>query len=199
MSLSAAITRTYGTQGIPVWLAPELLNILPGGFLLTNPLLPADTVIPAGQPVVYDEAARTAAIMGTAVAYASATNVAVTYQVKKGHTVKIGDYLATGAEGAKAYAITAIDTTTSTLYDILTVGTTLGVVVNAGDLFWISTATGAAASVMPLINGLLYDDTISGVQVGVSVVVAGTAYARRMAYNATIATKLPRIIYSQSK
>lgn len=198
MSLSATIERTVGTQGIPVWINNELLNILPGGFLLTNPSLPTGTVIPAGQPMVYDESARTAGIMATGVAYASATNVATTYQLKKGHLFKVGDYLATGAEGNKAYAITAIDTSNAA-YDTLTVGTTLGVVVSAGDLFWASTATGASASAMPAINGLLYDDVISGAQVGVTVVVAGTVYARRVAYNSTIASKLSRFIYSQSK
>ncbi|MBA4852072.1 hypothetical protein [Emticicia sp. BO119] len=61
----------------------------------------------------------------------AAGNTDTTYQVAKEHGFKVGDFIA-ALTGAKSYAITAIDTTNAD-YDILTVGTTLGVVINQYD------------------------------------------------------------------
>jgi len=193
------MTRTVGASSIPVWQGLDKdIQLAQGGFLLTDPGLPADTVIPAGTPMVFNESTRVASIMASGVAQADAASNATTYPVLKGHTFKVGDYLATGAAGGKAYAITAIDRTSSTVYDTFTVGTTIGAV-TAGDLLYASTATGATASAYPVINGLLYADTVSGTGTDVSVVIRGTVYARRVPYNATIAAALTKIIYSQSK
>lgn len=197
--MGMGITRTVGTNSIPVWQGIDKdIQLAQGGFLLTDPGLPTDTVIPAGTPVVYNETTRVAGILGTAVLYETAGGSATDYKLTKGHTLKVGDYLATGAAGGKAYAITAIDRTSSSLYDTATVGTTIGAA-TAGDLMYASTATGATASAYPVINGLLYADTITGTGQDVSVVIRGTAYARRVPYNATIAAALTKIIYSQSK
>lgn len=199
--MGLGLTRDTGANSIPVWQGiGKDIQLLQGGVLLATTGIAANTVIPAGTPVVYDEAARTATFTGTGVMYASAGGSATTYQVKKGHTLKVGDYFASGAAGGKAYAITAIDTTNA-LYDTITVGTTIGAT-TAGDLVYASTATGATASAYAVINGLLYADTIVGVSGAgeeISVVIRGTVYARRVPYNTSIAALLDDIIYSQSK
>lgn len=197
--MAVGFTRTVGSNSIPVWQGiGKDIQLAQGGFSLVVTGLLAGVNLPAGTPMTYDEAARTATIMATGVMYATAGGSATSYQILKGSPLKVGDYLATGAAGGKAYAITAIDTTTSTLYDALTVGTSIGAA-TAGDLVYASTATGATASAYPTMKGLLYDDTIIGTGESVSIVIRGTVYARRVPYNATIEAALPKIIYSQSK
>lgn len=196
--MAMQVTRTTGTNSIPVFQGTDKdIQLAQGGFLLTDPVLTAGTVIPAGQPVVFSETARTASVFRTGVLYEDAASNATAYKLKKGHLLKVGDYLATGAAGGKAYAITAIDTSNDS-YDSATVGTTIGAA-TAGDLMYNSTATGATASAYPSINGLLYSEVVTGAGNSISVVIAGTVYARRVAYNSVIAAALTRIIYSQSK
>jgi len=60
----------------------------------------------------------------------AATATAVTYNVEKGSHFKVGEFVM-NAEGAKAYAITAIDKTNASK-DTITVATTLGVAIPAG-------------------------------------------------------------------
>jgi hypothetical protein len=197
--MAMGMTRVTGTSAIPVWQGlGKDITLAQGGFVLATTGLAADYVIPAGTPVVFNEATRSVAIVGTGVAQANAGSSATDYLLLKGHTFKVGDYLATGVAGGKAYAITAINTTGSTVYDTVTVGTTIGAV-TAGDLLYASSATGATASAYPAINGLLYDDTLGNAGESVSVVIRGVVYARRIPYNATIAAALPRITFSQSK
>lgn len=196
--MSMGYTRETGASGIPVWQGTgKDIQLAQGGFLLTNPNLPTGTVIPAGTPMAFNETTRVASIAGSAVAQATAGGTATDYLVLKGHTLKVGDYLASGAAGGKAYAITAINTSNAA-YDTITVGTTIGAV-TAGDLLYASTATGATASAYPVVNGLLYADTITGAGVDVSVVIRGTVYARRVPYATGFASQLDDIIYSQSK
>ena len=199
--MSLAPVRTSGTNSIPVWQGiGKDIQLLQGGVVLATTGLATGSVVPAGTPVVVDESARTATFLGTGIMYASAGGTATDYQVKKGNTLVVGGYLATGAAGGKAYPITAIDRTNA-LYDTVTVGTTIGAAA-AGATVYQSTATGATASAYPAITGLVYDDTIvetSGVGESISVVIRGTVYARRVPYSAAIEAALPRIIYSQSK
>jgi hypothetical protein len=196
--MAMGYTRIVGASGIIVWQGQDKdIQLAQGGFVLSATGLAADTIIPAGTPLVISESARTASILDYGIAQANAGGSATAYPVLKGHTFKVGDYLASGAVGGKAYAITAIDTSNSG-YDTLTVGTTIGAV-TAGDLLYASTATGATASALPAINALLYADTLANSGESVSAVIRGTVYARRVAYNAAIAALLDDIIYSQSK
>lgn len=198
--MAMGYTRTVGASGIPVWQGTgKDIQLAQGGFLLSATGLADDAVIPAGTPLVISESARTASFLAYGVAQANAGGTATDYLVLKGHTFKVGDYLASGAVGGKAYAITAINTSNSA-YDTLTVGTTIGAV-TAGDLLYASTATGATASALPALNALLYADSVvkTGFSASVSAVIRGTVYARRVAYNAGIAALLDDIIYSQSK
>lgn len=194
--------RKTSTGSIPVWqgIAKDI-QLVQGGFLLTQTGLVAGDIVPAGTPVVFDEATRTATFLPTAKAQATAGGSATNYLVLKGHNLKVGNYLASGAVGGKAYAITVIDTSNA-LYDTITVGTSIGAV-TAGDTLYASTATGATASALPAINGCLYRDadfSLSGVSI--SVVIRGTAYARRVPYSAAILAALnannAQIMYSNS-
>lgn len=194
------MTRAVGTNSIPIWQGTgKDIQLAQGGFALVATGLAADTVIPAGTPFVFDEAARTATMMGSGYLQANATNSATTYRLVKGHTFKVGDYLSAVA-GGTAYAITAIDTSNSA-YDVATVGTTLGVGYSAGQVLFASSATGATASAYPAVNGLLYDDTLANAGESVSLVIKGTVYARRIpfAYTAALAALFDDIIFSQSK
>lgn len=196
------ITREVGTSQIPVWQGTDKdIQLVQGGFLLAATGLADKSVIPAGTPVVYNETARTATIMGTGVMQADAGATDTTYKILKGSTLKVGDNFASGAAGGKAYPITAIDTSNAD-YDTITVGTTIGAT-TAGDTVYASTATGATASAYPAINGVLYADTLSGSGEDVSVAIRGTLYARRVPYSTQIAAALKTngayIIYSQSK
>jgi hypothetical protein len=201
-------TRTFAGQSIPVWQRDKALELVQGGFVLQGTFI-GGTIIPAGTPLVFNEATRTATLLHTAVVYANASNTATAYQINKNSNLIVGDYLAVVPGGA-AEAITAIDTS-NPLYDSVTVGTTLGVAVTAGEFAFASTATGASAAALPAINGLLYEetqvpaniinseDTVQGSYIpACSVVIRGTVYARRVPYSTALAALLPHIIYSQS-
>lgn len=194
------LTRTLGTGGIPVWQGTNKdIQLVQGGVTLVTTGLVPGTVIPAGTPVVFVEGTtRTGTVLHSGFLYENAASNAVNYKVRKNHTFVVGDYLASGATGGKAYAITAIDRTNAD-YDTLTVGTTIGAV-DAGASLYASTATGATASALPACNGLLYDDAVVAEKTGISVAIRGTIYARRVIYNASIEALagLKGIIYSQS-
>lgn len=194
--------RTYAGTSIPVYQLDKAFKLVQGGFLLVKTGLAKGLVLYRGTPLVYDEAARTATLLGVAKLHANATNTATSYQIEKGSNLKVGDYLAVTPGGA-AYAITAIDTTSNTAYDTVTVGTTLGVAVTAGQFAFASSATGASAAAYPAINGLLYEETVVedvAYSQSVSVVQRATVYARRVPYSTALAalSGLDDITYSQS-
>jgi hypothetical protein len=192
--------RTYAGTSIPVFQLDKGFDLVQGGFVLDITGLANGTILYRGTPLVYDEAARTAVCLPVAKIHANATNSATTYQIEKGSNLLVGQNFAVTSGGA-AYAITAIDTSNSA-YDVVTVGTTLGVAVTAGQFAFGSTATGATAAVFPAINGLLYEETVVtvGYQHGCSAVKRATVYARRVPYSSQLAalTGLSHIIYSQS-
>lgn len=84
-------------------------------------------------------------IVKVAILTAAATATATTYNVEKGHNFKVGDFLML-KEGGKAYAITAIDTTTNTSHDVVTVGTTIGVAAAKGDAVYQAAAESTGTS-----------------------------------------------------
>src|SRR5574343_1375843 len=189
MSGGLGLTRTFFTKSSPIWQGTNKdIQLVQGGFLLNVTGLTIGAEVSAGVPLIYDEATRVATIMHTAKAYANATSTATTYQVEKGHTMQVGDNLASGNTGGKAYPITAI-VTTNELYDEITVGTTIGAV-TAGDTFYASTATGATASALPAINSRLYEDLVVKNGISVSAVIRGTVYARRVPNSTAIESAL---------
>jgi hypothetical protein len=195
------IVRTLNSTNIPVWQGgTDDISLVQGGFALVTTGLPVGSLLRAGTPLAYDETARTATILKGGFLYATAGATDTVYKLVKNSPFVVGDFIALGAIGGKAFAITAIDTTNAA-YDNVTVGTTIGAG-NAGDAVWQSTATGATASALPAgLNGLLYEDTFTAVGISVSAVFRGTIYARRVVYTTSIAAiaALSKIVYSQSK
>ena len=98
------------------------------------------TPIGKGKDGVY-EVCKTAQIVTKA--EASAT----TYEVAKGHHFKVGDRFATDA--CNGQSITAIDKSDATK-DIITVGTTLGAVVNPGTCAFESSGANKVLKVVPI-------------------------------------------------
>ncbi|MHA4844419.1 hypothetical protein ACX0G7_09655 [Flavitalea antarctica] len=195
--MSLQPTTSSVKSGLQVW--QKVFETVQGGLGLDTTGITGFThYLPAGTPVIFDEATRLAKVLKTAEVTEAAGGAAVAYKVKKNHCFKVGDYLARVVGGA-AYAITAIDTTTSTLYDTLTVGTTLGAAAVGAGLFQ-SSATGAsAAALMYTPNGLTYDEYELGKTDSVSVVIRGTIYARRtFAQQASVKTALSLIQFSNS-
>jgi len=200
------ITGTTGTDSQNYF--QKILEDVPGGGTLKiSELKAATTWLNGGAVVQYLESTRVVNLVKTALLYADATDAATEYQVHKNHEFKVGEYLACTV-GAKAYAITIIDTTTSTLYDILKVGTTLGEALTATDVvvLFISSATGPTAAVYTYAaNGILRHgvkiDQLNTAATAVSVVTRGTVYERRLPFSVSLAMKTAlgaRILFSQS-
>jgi len=194
MSLTQTQTTTSGN--IPVFV--NKLEVFTGGFSLVNTGLVAGDIIPAGTPVLCSETARTATVCKTAIAQANATNVATGYRVNKGHKFAVGDKFAIAVGGA-AYAIASI-TTTQSAYDTITVGTTLGIAVTAGDVYFEATGeVDTACTLKNTPNGLLENDTLVATDEGCSVVIRGTVYLRRIpGLIASMKTALTGFLFSNS-
>lgn len=199
----AGFKRTLSTGNIPVYQRDKTLTLVQGGFALVKTNLAVGMILRPATPLVYDEQARTATIVPVGTLYANAANNATTYQFTKGfHNFQVGSNLGAVVGGASE-AITAIDTTSSTLYDTVTVGTTLGVAVTAGQTLFASAAAGASAAALPAVNGLLYEETFvddATIYQAVSAVIRATVFARRAPYTSQLAALpgLAHIIYSQS-
>lgn len=192
------IVKETVSDGIVVF--QNVIETAQGGFTLETSDLVVGANLKAGTLIgatAANETARRVTAIKTVKVYEAATNTATEIKIEKGHHFKVGNYPA-AVKGGKAYAITAIDTSNA-LYDTITVGTTLGVILAVGDVLFQSTATGAtaAAYVRPL--GLLYEDTEIESEVGVAVVIRGTVYGRRTAgLHATILADIPNILVSNS-
>lgn len=189
--------KTTVNGGIPVYQA--ILEHAQGGFVLDNAPLTEGNIVKAGTPMGYDESTRIAKVVKTALIHENAANNVTQYKIKKGHHFKVGDHVGITA-GSAAYTITAIDATNAA-YDLITVGTTLGVVVTANvTVLFQSSASGASSAAYSVTaKGLLKEDTDVAAGESVSVVLRGTVYERRVpSVNAVIKAALPHIIYSQS-
>ena len=189
-------TKTSATQPIPVW--QRVHETAQGGFTLDKTGLTDGQDIPAGSPFGYNEGTRLARVIKQATMTRDAAGTDVDYWVKKGHNFAVGEYISSGI-GGKAYAITAIDTISDADEDKITVGTSLGAVLNGGVLFQ-SSATGATAGALIVTpRGLLYEDLTVETNKTLAVVIRGTVYERQIpATLAGIKSLMPSIIYSQS-
>lgn len=168
----------------------EVITTMQGGFALDETTVAAGTLLPAGTLIGFDESTRRAKVGKVATLQASATNTATTYRVLKGSLLKVGDTFT--AAGGTPRAITAFDTSNSA-YDEITVGTTLGVALNAGDAVYINDA----GFTNPV--GLLFLPVEVQPGADVSVLVRGMVYARRIQpIPASLQAKMPGIIFSQS-
>jgi len=197
--MSLKLTTVKGTAGKVVF--QEVIETVQGGHTLVITDLTVGETLPAGTIIgatAADETDRKCSVIKGAILNADAGNSAVDYQVKKGHSFKVGNYFA-AIKGAKAYPITAIDTA-NVNYDVITISTTLGVALTAGQAFFQSSATGASAAAFIRPLGLLYNDTLVEVNANVALVNRGTVYARRVTtgLNADVMLALPTVIISNS-
>jgi hypothetical protein len=190
-----APVKKESTGGIPVF--QSVIETAQGGFSLDMTGLAAGVIIPAGSVVSANESTRKAKIVKTATMQDVAANNATTYKVNKNHIIAVGDYIARSV-GGTAYAVTDVDTSNAD-YDVLTVGTTLGVALVAGDAIFVSTATGATAAAHPAVSGLLYEDEEAQTDNPLSAVIRGTVYERRVpGAIATMKASLPTLVFSKS-
>lgn len=127
-------------------------------------------------------------LLVAAVLFADAAVDATSYQVKKNSQFKVGQFVTSGdVTGAKAYAITAIDRTNAA-YDTITVGTTLGKALVAGQTLHqvkAEDATGGKGETMYPPYGVAKNEidlTKSHADSGISV--RGTYNVANMAYGA---------------
>jgi len=172
--------------GAVVW--ELILEEIPGGAGLnvtrldyTNTL---KKYIPAGTPVYFDPATRIAEVVKTALCIDGGGST--TPRVQKTHHFKVGEILNDGTTGA---TITAVNTTSSEDYDILTVNT--AVVYAAGTKFYQGAATGSDTSKYLTPNGLIKSPTYIGEgNADIPVVVIGTVREAALTYPLADALKI---------
>ena len=117
---------------------------IPGGVTIKTSVLGGLALV-EGTPIG-PVAGDMYSVTKTAKVITEAGIAAVTYEVAKGSHFKVGDFFGTAALAGKA--ITAIDKTTSTAKDTITLATTLGAVVAVGTVA-IQTADGG---MVPLVT-----------------------------------------------
>lgn len=154
------------------------------------------TSLPAGTPVGKDTNGLFHVIK-QATLQANATDSATSYRVEKGHNLKVGDFITNDLSGA-AYAILTL-TTTVTDYDTITVGTTLGVALTAGDVIFEALAESASDSIWKYTPvGLTGHaiDIVAGSNPAVDCIVRGTVNtAVAPDYHADLKAALPQFIF----
>lgn len=146
--------------GIPVF--QKIIELVTGGFQLDKTGLTDGETIVAGTLMVYDEGTRKAKVVKTAEVY-EAINAGTALKVKKGHLFKVGDTM-------DSVVIDAINTTNAD-YDTFTMHA--NVTAEAGDVL-------ASQAVTDLSTGLLHEQVTVADNESVSIVVRGTAFARRI-------------------
>lgn len=129
---------------------------IPNGVTVSVADLIAGGVIPEGAFIGADSAGLYHLIK-TAKIIEAASSSATDYKVAKGHHFKVGDFVAPDA-GAQSYAITAIDSTTSGAYDVITVATTLGKALNEGDAL-VQVAAAASKAVFQYVPKAVLGDS----------------------------------------
>jgi len=112
----------------------NVLEDIPGGGTIDPDDFQSDTTMMGEGAIVGKDSNGIYHLVKSAALYEDEADSETDYKVLKGHEFKVGDFIMySGITGSKAYAITEIDTETSEDYDILTVGTTLGLAMNEGD------------------------------------------------------------------
>ena len=153
------ITRNSDSRVIKAIL--HRLADIPGGVTVSVADLGGAALLGA-TPIAYSASDSMFHVCKTAKIVTDAANNATTYDVAKGHHFKVGDYFAT--EGANGQQITAIDKTTNTDKDVITVGTTLGVAITAASVTVAFQSTGVNKTVKyppTAITGASYDAVAS--------------------------------------
>lgn len=171
----------------------EIHSDFKGGGTLDNTGLVDKSLLRAGTFVNFDENTRLVKVLKTAVLVEDATNIATAYKIAKAvnnqnHVLASSDVVS-AVIGGKAYDISNIDTS-NVDYDVITLGTTLGVALTTGTVLFQSAASGASAGAFKVdVNGQLRNDTEVGKNVFVAVVRQGITYNRRLPFKAPQAVK----------
>lgn len=195
---------------IPIWQNPDEIQKLQGGFTIGNKPTP-EALVPGGTPIKVDEATRMAYICYRFEVYEAAGSSATQIKIKK--DAGVYNLLATAMNLMKmpaalttagaAYPVTSIDTTNSA-YDTITLGTTLGVALVAGDILAEADSTHATTAKLRYVaNGLTYADALiedASITYAADAVYDGRIYDRRIRKIADIEkAALTGIKFSQSK
>lgn len=182
----------------PLAIQTVLEDIPGGGSVVAADFLSTTLEMKEGAVLGKDSAGKYH-LVKTAKIHENAGNTATDYKVKKGHEFKVGDVIMNGAATTKAYAITEIDTTTSEDYDTITVGTSLGVAVVAGEVLVQATAEAATAATgtykyEPAGIALNTVD-LTNSNTGCGILVRGTVVESLLAYfvDAGVKAKLPLV------
>ena len=158
--MAIGFKKVYSTEGTPVF--QKVLENAQGGFTLDMTGLTSGEEIPKGALFIYDESTRKATYVRTAKVHETvAAQKAV--KVSKGHKVKVGDSL-------DGVAVNAINTANAD-YDTLTMASNVSA--DAGDILATHATTGKT-------TGLGFDAITAEENATLSVVIRGTAYARRI-------------------
>ena len=116
---------------------------IPNGVTVCSAELVPDSVLLEGTAIA-PAADGLYHVCKTAKLTEAATTSTTDYKVAKGHQFKVGDFVMAKV-GGKAYAITAINNGNPT-YDVITVGTTLGVAVKVGESLQLAAAESTGTS-----------------------------------------------------
>lgn len=121
---------------------------IPGGVTLKTANL-GGAVLYEGTPVgPLGDGSGMYGVAKTAKVVTEANATATAYEVAKGHHFKVGDYFASGSAAGKQ--ITAIDKTTNSDKDVITVAATLGAAVAVGDAAYQSAEGNTTLAVTPV-------------------------------------------------
>lgn len=105
---------THNVADIPNGVTVKSAELIPGVMLKEG------TAIGLGSDGLYH-------VIKTAVVLENVGSTGTSIKVAKGHHFKVGNFVMSALNG-KAYAITAIDTTSEATYDTITIGTTIGAI-----------------------------------------------------------------------
>ncbi len=167
---------------IPVF--AKVFELFTGGFSVVSTNLRDDVTLPAGSLFTVDEETRQATPIKTAKLAATAANDATQIKVDSARYFKVGDNVALVADGS-AFYINQI-TATGGAYDIIHLGTALGIAATVGsdnNVLFLSGVHGTTgARLEGTANAIsAYDVKVNGnLQNFISVLRRGTAYKKRI-------------------
>lgn len=123
----------------------NVLEDIPGGGTVEPDDFPSTTTKMGEGAILGKDSNGIYHLVKSAELYEDEADTETDYKVLKGHEFKVGDVIMySGITGSKAYPITAIDTSNND-YDVLTVGTSLGLAMLDGDCLVQAAAQAATA------------------------------------------------------
>ncbi len=158
--MAIGFIKVYSTDGIPAF--QKVLETAQGGFTLDMTDLAAGVEVPKGALIIYDESTRKAKFVRTAKVYEAGTGISAV-KVAKGHSMVVGAKI----DGVN---VDSIDTSNAD-YDVLNLASTVDVAKDA--VLATEDTTGKT-------TGLLMEGLTAQENASLSVVIRGTAYARRI-------------------